>query len=120
MNEEQISNLKPGDKVNYFGMRGVCIIDRFETRVPSWSMNKTPVEFVHFHSEKTGHADYLTKSTLLTASLDLTAEACAYCGKELKEGEYEYSVIFVNRGQQRRAYCKDSPCACYDQMGAEG
>lgn len=45
---------------------------------------------------------------------------CAYCGKILDANTISYDIVWVNHNAKRLPFCKNTNCAGYFQMGAEG
>lgn len=45
---------------------------------------------------------------------------CAYCGKVLDANTISYDIVWVNHNAKRLPFCKNTSCAGYFQMGAEG
>jgi hypothetical protein len=105
LTEQQINQLKPGDKVNVEGE--IVTIVRLDT------------EFVYYTDLNGVRAKWF-RCVLLRGTLDLEAVFCAYCGKPMKRENSKQATIWRNYRQETMTFCKDNSCAGNYQMGREG
>lgn len=125
--EEEISELKQGDFVN-FGNGKVYEFLRFEEKyegVKTFENGKFVDKinrFVFLNDESRKEINFYSSvlSQATRESLDSSVEKCAYCGALRPQSEMKSATIWINGGQRTSRYCGDDYCAGHAQMAAEG